>query len=101
MTTPHRLELLAEHAELDRPSLFAIYGSFHNAEAGEVCGWGMEWDTDYGGALFYEPGTRNIWRSDSAESLLETYRIIADAHLRRLDPEEELDGGAAEGHLDR
>lgn len=87
MTTPKdRHALLEEYVHEDRPSLFAIFGPYNNVAAGELCGWGMEWADGYG-TIFYEPATRNMWRSESARQVLDTCRIFADATLVWLEPD--------------
>ncbi|SFP75418.1 hypothetical protein SAMN05421810_103310 [Amycolatopsis arida] len=92
MTTDHSslsrelcLHTLAQHVREDRPRLFAIYGLHHGRPLDVVCGWGMEWEPEYGGAIFYDPENRTIWRADSAQRLLVSQQRIAEARLVRFD----------------
>jgi len=80
---------LARYVKADRPRMFAIYGVFQQVsdDLDIICGWGMEWDAEYGGALFYDPSSRATWRSESAEQLLLRYQQIADVRLVRFDTE--------------
>jgi hypothetical protein len=82
------LPYLADYAAADRPTLFAIYGNYRNEELGSLCGWGMEWGPSYDITMFYQPDTRQTWRSTTAESVLSSYRIFSDAHLLRFQPGE-------------
>ncbi|WP_020669431.1 hypothetical protein [Amycolatopsis nigrescens] len=82
-----RLRELAEYVRIDKPRLFAIYGLFHGDDDMTLCGWGMQWDEEFGGALLYDPGSRRTWQSESAEQLLIRYRLVGDARLVWLDGE--------------
>ncbi|SFA75355.1 hypothetical protein SAMN05216266_101230 [Amycolatopsis marina] len=75
------LRTLAQYVREDGPRLFAIYGVYHSLPLETVCGWGLEWDADHGGAVFYDPDTRLTWRADSAQKVLQRYRMVADARI--------------------
>jgi hypothetical protein len=81
------LYTLARHVMEDCPRLFAIYGVLRgdDTRVDLICGWGMEWHHDLGGAIFYDPDSRTTWRSDSAEKLLARYQRVAEARLVWLD----------------
>ncbi len=77
------MEMLAEHADVARPRLFALYGLSRSGD--DLIGWGMDFGEDVG-ALFYQPYDRVQWHSDSAEQVLATRSLMGEAHLLWLDP---------------
>jgi len=75
------MESFADYVIEDQPHLFAIYGLYRRSDLGAICGWGMEWDTEYGGAVFYDPVLRQTTLTDSARQLHTRYSAYADARL--------------------
>jgi hypothetical protein len=66
-----------------RPRLFAVHGCYRGGLT-PFLGWGMEFP-DEENALFYEPDSRQIWQSSSAERVLATHQRIGTARLTWLD----------------
>ncbi|OZM71484.1 hypothetical protein CFN78_20300 [Amycolatopsis antarctica] len=90
------LHELDKYVRFDRPRIFAIYGVYQedHENLDIICGWGMEWEAEYGGALFYDPSSRATWHSDSADNLVQRYRRIADVRLVRFDTDTDTDTDA-------
>jgi hypothetical protein len=81
-TSEELLDILAEHAELERPRLFCVYGL---SPCGEPrIGWGMDFGEDTG-VLFYSPGSATQWCSPSAGHILARHRQLGRARLHWLD----------------
>jgi hypothetical protein len=74
------LTALAAGAVVNAPRLFAIYGVHgDDDDLGAVRGWGMDFGDGEAVALY--PDESAIHRSDSAERILRTNSLVADAHL--------------------